>query len=89
MLYNINRGMNMKYKYYKCSVETAESYQVIGFKLKDNGKSQTNKINKFFDKNKKWIHYDGVFLRLTECESYPENIDHLYRETIFGFIQER
>lgn len=79
----------MRYKYYKCSIEVADEYQSAGFILKDNGKDPIEKIKKFFDKHKKWIRYDGVYLPLKECATYGEmdrtELNRIYQETIFGF----
>ena len=74
----------MLLKYFKCSVETADEYKSALFIVKDNGKDPVEKIRKFFERNKKWIRYDGVYLPLTESfESCKAN--YTFQETIFGF----
>ena len=74
----------MRYKYYKCSVELQDEYKSAGFIVKDNGKDPIEKIKKFFDENKKWIRYDGVYLPLKQV-LILENVNRIYQETIFGW----
>ena len=83
----------MGYKYFKCSVELSDEYQSVGFILKANKKDPVEKIKRFFDKHEKWMHYDGVYLPLTECSTYKEldrtNLNLIYKETLFGFERVR
>lgn len=77
-----------KYRYFKCSVETVDEYRSAGFILKDNRKNPEDKISKFFERNKNWIRYDGVYIPLTECRNFFDcEVNYLFKETIFGLFE--